>query len=79
MKTYVRVAVVKARECSRGEYGVIKGIVFQDKDEEGYLVQYESGFMVWIPKGEFEKVFKEKSPESIEEMEKLLERLRNEE
>ena len=62
MKTYIGAKLLKAKEMNIFEASeVLKRPIPipENKEEEGYLVEYEEGFKSWSPKSVFEKCYRE--------------------
>jgi len=64
MKEYIGVKKIKAEPCSQDQYGGAKNFgdfakLHGGKDQEGYKVIYEDGYVSWSPKDVFEKAYKE--------------------
>ena len=58
MERYIGVKEVEAREMTLGEYNKYKGWEMpldENPFKEGYLVKYDTGYISWCPKEEFEK------------------------
>ena len=69
MKTYIGTKVIKAKPATMAEAQAVKsGISVEDskrmfrnsgtKDQEGYAVEYEDGYISWSPKETFEKAYR---------------------
>lgn len=56
MKKYIGTKPVKARPCTKTEAVKLLGHDFGKTDggEEGYLVEYDTGYQSWCPKKQFE-------------------------
>lgn len=60
-RTYIGVKKINATPMTRGEYNAHRGSVVPDVDptDEGYLVEYESGYQTWSPRDVFESAYLE--------------------
>lgn len=69
MKTYIGTKIIKAKPATMAEAQAIKsGIPVEDskkmfrnsgtKDQDGYVVEYENGYISWSPKEAFEKAYR---------------------
>ena len=69
MRTYIGTKVIKAKPATMAEAQAVKsGISVEDskrmfrnsgtKDQEGYAVEYEDGYISWSPKKTFEKAYR---------------------
>lgn len=57
MKKYKCHKEVKASPMSRGDYNIHRGWVIpedENPEDEGYIVEYDSGYISWSPKKEFD-------------------------
>ena len=62
MQKYIGMKEIKAMPMNRGEYNKLRGWEVptdENPNDEGYLIKYESGYVTWLIKSEFEKVYKE--------------------
>jgi hypothetical protein len=62
MKTYVGKVKLQAQQMTRLEYNNYRNWKLPENEnpnDEGYLIKYESGYVTWLIKSEFEKVYKE--------------------
>lgn len=54
---YIRISCITAKPLTRGEYNEFRGWQIpadEDPSEDGYLVEYEDGYLSWCPKDKFE-------------------------
>lgn len=61
MERYVGTKIIQAKPMTRGEYNLFRGwtIPADEKPcDEGYLVQYEDGYISWSPKATFEESYR---------------------
>ena len=64
-KTYIGVKLIKAEPMTRGEYNKKRGWTIpkdENPKDEGYVVQYDNGYVSWSPKDVFEKAYSEVEP-----------------
>jgi hypothetical protein len=57
MKHYIRVSAIKAEPLTLGEYNIRRGWTIPENEDpatEGYLVEYEDGYLSWCPRDKFE-------------------------
>nr|DAL45210.1 MAG TPA_asm: hypothetical protein [Caudoviricetes sp.] len=62
MKSYISTKLVKAKPMNRGEYNKFRGLDIpknENPDDEGYLIQYDDGYISWCPKYQFDKQYLE--------------------
>ena len=62
MKQYIGIKVVAARPMTRGDYNIFRGWQIpadEDPADEGYVMKYENGHVLWLPKDMFESDYKE--------------------
>ena len=60
MKSYLGVKVLKAKLMTLGDYNAYRGWKIpanEDKEREGYLVQYSDEYESWSPKEAFESAY----------------------
>ena len=53
MKQYIGTKIVKAEPMTRGDYNNYRGWQIpadEDPMDEGYLMEYENGYVQWLPK-----------------------------
>lgn len=58
MQSYISVKLIKAKEMTRGDYNKFRGWtipVNENPSDEGYLIEYQDGYISWCPKEQFEK------------------------
>lgn len=56
MKQYIGTKIVKAEPMTRGDYNNYRGWQIpadEDPMDEGYLMEYENGYVQWLPKEMF--------------------------
>jgi hypothetical protein len=61
MDRYIGTKVIKAVPMTKGEYGELKGAIVPIEANpyaDGYLVQYEDGYVSWSPKHVFESAYR---------------------
>lgn len=61
MKQYIGTKIVKAEPMTRGDYNNYRGWQIpadEDPTDEGYLMEYENGYVQWLPKEMFETDYK---------------------
>jgi hypothetical protein len=61
MERYVGTKLIVAEPMSRGEYNSFRGWKIpenENPEDEGYLVQYEDGYISWSPKETFEAAYR---------------------
>lgn len=61
-KEYIGVKILKAEPMTRGEYNKKRGWTIpkdENPKDEGYVVQYDTGYVSWSPKEAFEKSYTE--------------------
>ena len=61
-KEYIGVKLLKAEPMTRGEYNKKRGWTIpkdENPEDEGYVVQYDTGYVSWSPKEAFEKSYTE--------------------
>ena len=61
-KEYIGVKLLKAEPMTRGEYNKKRGWTIpkdENPKDEGYVVQYDDGYVSWSPKEAFEKSYTE--------------------
>ena len=62
MKQYTGTKMILARPMTRGAYNEYRCWTIpanENPEDEGYLVQYEDGYVSWSPKEVFEKAYRE--------------------
>lgn len=62
MKQYIGTKMILARPMTRGAYNEYRCWTIpanENPEDEGYLVQYEDGYVSWSPKDVFEKAYRE--------------------
>ena len=67
MKHYIGVKAVKASPMTRGEYNLYRGWTIpldENPADEGYLVEYDTGYQSWSPKKAFERSYLELTEEN---------------
>lgn len=75
MKRYFGTKRVEAEPMSRGDYNKYRGwnIPYDENpDDEGYLIQYEDGYISWSPKKQFEESYVECTGKSLLETVELM-------
>lgn len=68
---YIRISCITAKPLTRGEYNEFRGWQIpadEDPKDDGYLVEYEDGYLSWCPKEQFEKAAIE-----VEDLERAIE------
>lgn len=61
MERYIGTKVIKARPITRGEYNKLRKWTIpanENPNDEGYLVEYEDGYISWSPRATFEKAYR---------------------
>lgn len=61
MERYIGTKVTQARPVTRGDYNKLRGWtipVDENPRDEGYLVEYEDGYLSWSPKETFESAYR---------------------
>jgi hypothetical protein len=61
MERFIGTKVIEAKPMSRGEYNLFRGWIIpldEDPFDDGYLVQYEDGYISWSPKDTFEAAYR---------------------
>lgn len=61
MERYIGTKVIKARPITRGDYNKLRKWVIpanENPNDEGYLVEYEDGYISWSPKLTFESAYR---------------------
>ena len=56
MKQYIGTKIIKAEPMTRGDYNDYRGWKVpadEDPTDEGYLMEYENGYVQWLPKEMF--------------------------
>ena len=62
MKRYIGTKIIAGKPLSLGAYNEYRGWKIpenEDPNREGYLVQYEDGYLSWSPKEQFEEAYRE--------------------
>lgn len=62
MRKHIGTKVIQAKEMGRGEYNTFRGWTNPPNEnplDEGYLVEYEDGYISWSPKETFEQSYRE--------------------
>jgi hypothetical protein len=60
MDTYIGTKISKAKPMSRIDYNVFKGWALpadENPADEGFIVQYEDGYISWSPKKQFDDAY----------------------
>ncbi|WP_300347574.1 Gp49 family protein [Clostridium sp.] len=58
MQSYISTKLVKAKPMTRGKYNKYRGWTIpanENPSDEGYLIEYQDGYISWCPKEQFEK------------------------
>lgn len=61
MERFIGTKVVHAKLMNRGDYNKFKGWIIpvdENPSDEGYLVEYEDGYLSWSPKFTFEQSYR---------------------
>lgn len=61
MQQYIGTKIIQAKPMTRGEYNLFRGWTIpadENPADEGYLVQYDDGYISWSPKPVFEEAYK---------------------
>lgn len=76
-KEYIGVKLLKAEPMTRGEYNKKRGWTIpkdENPKDEGYIVQYDTGYVSWSPKEDFEKAYTEVAEPEFRKVEITFER-----
>ena len=60
MQKYISTKLVKAKPMTRGEYNKYRGLEApngEDQTIDGYMIQYDDGYISWCPKYQFDKQY----------------------
>ena len=60
MRSYISSKLVKAKPMTRGEYNSFRGWEppkGEDQTIDGYMIQYDDGYISWCPKYQFDKQY----------------------